>query len=35
MSALITDNKSAKSCSQVDLLDHICEKESEVKIIFP
>ena len=34
MLALIT-HKSAKSCSQADLLDCICEKENVVKRIFP
>ena len=32
--ALITHDKSAKSCSQADLFDCICEKENVVKIIF-
>ena len=32
--ALITHDKSAKSCSQADLFDCICEKENVVKRIF-
>ena len=31
---LITHNKSANSCSQADLFDHICEREGVVKRIF-
>ena len=34
MLTLITHTKSAKSCSQADLFDHICERENVSKRVF-